>query len=100
MKAVLALGALAALLALPSATAVVSTGDQYEAVEMMLDLIAPGTGDLSAMPVLYIDDAGNLWRESNGLAGLQTEATTDEQGNQIPADTFVAGIAALPAPPL
>lgn len=100
MKAILALGALAALLALPSATAVISTGDQYEAIAMMLDILAPGTGDVSALPILYLDDAGNVWQESNDLPGLQTEATVDEQGNETPADTLVAGLGALPLPEL
>ena len=98
MKAILALGALAALLALPSATAVISTADQYQVAQIFLDIVAPGSGDLSALPILYIDDAGNVWQESNGLPGLQTGPTDDGNGGQIGADAPVAGTASLAVP--
>jgi hypothetical protein len=96
MKAILAAASIAALLALPAASAVISTADQYAAAEMIVDTLAPGTADLSALPVVYVDDQGDLWQESNGLAGLQTEATASEDGEDIPADTFLGGFSSIP----
>lgn len=98
MKAILALGALAALLALPTATAVISTGDQYEAFQAFVDAFAPNTADLSMLPVLYMDDNGNLWQESNGLEGLQTEETPVEGAAPIAADTAIGGFGTIAIP--
>lgn len=91
MKAILALGTLAALLALPGAGATISTGDQYAAFQGFVDVLAPDTVDFGMLPVFYMDEGGNLWQESNGLPGLQTEETPVEGGEPIGADTSVGG---------
>lgn len=95
-KLTLAMLALAGVLAVPGAIgAYVSTGDLTGA----LADVAPVPADA---PIFYFNDDGTIWQESNGLAGLQMEAITDELGNVIAqADTNVAGgdIGSLPAVP-
>lgn len=87
MQKLIAMMAFAGLLALPGAMAAyVSTGDLTGA----LGEIAPVP--LDAAPILYLNDDGSIWQESNGFDGLQTEEIVDELGNHLAdADTNVAG---------
>lgn len=99
MNAYIAFGTLAVLLALPSASAnAISTGDQLAIVGEVVDIFAPGTApDFSEAPNVYVDSSGNLWQESNAMAGLQTEQTRDEQGNVVAQpDTRLGGLDDLP----
>lgn len=83
MKAILATGALAALLALPGAMAYVSTGD---ATGTLAPYLPPEAGTL---PTFYVGDDGSLWQESNGCAGLQAEPGEDEVCGAFDADTLL-----------
>jgi hypothetical protein len=83
---------------MPGALAVISTNDQVAAITPLVDTLAGAAGAGPApspdLPTVYIDDAGNVWQESNGLPGLQDKPSM-EQGKDWPADTFVAGWATL-----
>jgi hypothetical protein len=85
MKAFVAIGALAALLALPSAMAVVST-----------DGILPAE---FGTPVYYIVEDGSIWQESNSCIGLQTAAGVDEHCGEYGADTNVIPAFGAPEAP-
>ena len=65
----------------------------------VLLLAAPALADPLTIPLsatgaandLYVDDSDNtVWEETNGLDGLQREATETEDGRVIPPDTQVA----------
>jgi hypothetical protein len=94
MKEFIAIGALAALLALPAAGAAISTQDIAGPI-LALD---PAGLALEAPAVLYLTEEGDVWQESNGYDGLQTSPIVDEEGHELaPADSFVAGASMLPA---
>lgn len=98
MKTFLALATLAAVLAFPGAHAgTLSTADVVAVATMFTDLAAPGVVDTTPLPVLYLDEQGNAWQESNGFDGLQASPLTDDTGAEVaPADTFLAGPSSLP----
>lgn len=64
----------------------------------VLLLAAPALADPLTIPLsatgaandVYVDEDGTVWEETNGLAGLQREATETEDGRVIPPDTQVA----------
>lgn len=64
----------------------------------VLLLAAPALADPVNVPLsltgaandLYVDEDATLWEETNGLAGLQREATQTEDGRIIPADTQIS----------
>ena len=66
-------------------------------VLVVLLLAAPALADPFSIPLsatgqandLYVDEDGTVWEETNGLAGLQREATETEDGRVIPADTQI-----------
>ena len=107
---VLALAGLVAFLAAQPAMAVISTQDQLDALHVVADggaaivatLGAPDVGapDMPDVPIAYLDDAGNIWEESNGVPGLQTHGFTDAAGMAHGADDFVGGIGTLQHLPL
>ncbi|MCA1814239.1 MAG: hypothetical protein LC624_09875 [Halobacteriales archaeon] len=94
MKHIIALGALA-LLAMPvsMAAALVSTTDVTSALPSDAQPFADAIG------TYYAADDGSIWMESNGVAGLQQAAYTDEQGHGHEADTLAFGIPAAPQMP-
>ena len=63
----------------------------------VLLLAAPALADPVTVPLsltgeandLYVDEDATLWEETNGLAGLQREATETEDGRVIAPDTQI-----------
>ncbi|HEV8359345.1 MAG TPA: hypothetical protein VGR28_02710 [Candidatus Thermoplasmatota archaeon] len=94
MKQFLAIAAFAAVLALPGALAdEISTGS---VTDPLSTLLPPEAG---AMPVFYVTEDGSVWQESNGCAGLQTEAGSTDSCGDIGADGMVNGPFGVPALP-
>ena len=84
MKAFVAIGTLAALLALPGAMAVVST-----------EGILPAE---FGAPTYYVGDDNSVWQESNHCAGLQTAAGHSDLCGDYDADTGIFDVAEIPVP--
>lgn len=101
MKLYLAIGGLAALLALPGALAYVSSADFTGPFAAIVPPEAGGDAFAQAFPIYYVNDDGTVWQESNGIAGLQTSPIIDEvTGEQIAAaDTIVSPALGVPAMP-
>ena len=61
-------------------------------------LAAPALADPVNVPLsltgqgndLFVDEDATVWEDTNGLGGLQREATETEDGRVIPADTQLA----------
>jgi hypothetical protein len=94
MKSIIALGALA-LLAMPvsMAAALVSTTDVTSA------LPAEAQPFTDAFGTYYVADDGSIWMESNGVAGLQQAAYSDDAGNHHDADTLISPAFGVPSAP-
>ncbi|MCA1813195.1 MAG: hypothetical protein LC624_04495 [Halobacteriales archaeon] len=103
---VIALAGLLAFMVAQPALAVISTQDQVDAFDFFVTGVssvaaqagAPAVDPsiLPALPQAYLDDRGNVWQETNGMPGLQTEHVVDQAGHELaPADSFVGGIDSL-----